>query len=123
MYVYTIYIYVYIHVYICIHVYIYTYIHVYIYTYIHIYSVDVGFLTLRWGWVYLERTQIFSGIQFTKHLIEFIFVETNQSVCSNSNVTLTRQTCGQRSGMSAGSKCRALGNYLSDLILDDLMRI
>jgi hypothetical protein len=31
-----------------------------------------------------------------------------QMVSSHSNVILTRQTCGQRSGMAAGSKRRAL---------------
>jgi len=35
-------------------------------------------------------------------------VEMKQIVSSNSNVISTRQTCGQRSGMAAGSKHRAL---------------
>jgi len=30
---------------------------------------------LRWGWVFLEQTRILSGIQFTRHLIEFDVVE------------------------------------------------
>jgi len=36
------------------------------------------------------------------------FGETNQMVGSNSNVILTRHTCGQRSGINAGGKHRAL---------------
>ena len=31
-------------------------------------------------------------------------------------VILTRQTCGQRSNRAAESKCRAIGNYFSELI-------
>ena len=34
-------------------------------------------------------------------------------VCSNSNVILTRQTCGHHSSRVAGSKCRALAFYFS----------
>jgi len=64
--------------------------------------------TFRQGWVWFERTCIFSGIQFTKHFIEFVFVETNEVVRSDSNVILTRKTCGQRSSRVAGSKRRAL---------------
>jgi len=30
---------------------------------------------LRWGWVFLERTRILSGVQFTRLFIEFMFVE------------------------------------------------
>ena len=60
--------------------------------------------SLRWGWVFLQRTWILSRIQFTRHFIEFVFVETQQFVGSNVYVILTRQTCGQRSSMSAGSK-------------------
>ena len=56
----------------------------------------------------LKRTCIFSRIQFTRHLIEFVFVETKQIVTSNSNETSTRQTCSQRSGMAVGGKRRAL---------------
>jgi len=40
--------------------------------------------------------------------IEFVLVETNQLVSSNPNVIFMRETCGQRSGMAAGSKHRAL---------------
>jgi len=51
---------------------------------------------------------VFSGIQFTGYLIEFVLVEVKQIVSSNSNVISTRQTCGQRSGMAEGSKRREL---------------
>jgi len=63
---------------------------------------------LRWGCVFLEQTQIVSGIQFTTHCIEFLVVESNRFVGSFENVILTRQTCGQRSSRSAESKRRAL---------------
>ena len=33
---------------------------------------------LRWGWVFLERTRILSGIQFTMHFIDFPVVEAKQ---------------------------------------------
>jgi len=65
----------------------------------------------RWGWGFLKRTRILSGIQFTRHFIEFAVVETKQFVGSNVNVILTRQTCGQRSSMAAGGKFRALAFY------------
>ena len=71
---------------------------------------------LRWGWVFLEQARILSEIQFTIHFIEFIVVETKQIVDSNVNMILTRQTCGQRSSMFAGSKRRALENYASERI-------
>jgi len=64
--------------------------------------------SLRWGWVLFEWTCEFVGIQFTKHFIKFVFVETNQLIDSNSNVILTRQTCGHCSSRVAGSKHRAL---------------
>ena len=68
---------------------------------------------LSWGFEFLERTRILSGIQFTKHFVDFIVVETKKFVGSIVNVILTRQTCGQHSSMSAGSKRRALGKYVS----------
>jgi len=43
-----------------------------------------------------------------RHFIEFVVVETKQFVNSNSKVILTQQTCGQRSGMAARGKRRAL---------------
>ena len=45
------------------------------------------------------------------HFIEFIVVETKQFVGGNINVILTRQTCSQRSSMSAGSKRQGLAIY------------
>ena len=60
-----------------------------------------------------KRTCIFRGIQFTKHSIKFVLVESNQLFSIDSNVVLTRQTCGQRSGMAAASKRRALAFYFS----------
>ena len=61
----------------------------------------------------LERTRIFSGIQFTTHFIQFFVVETKRFVGSAVNVILTRQTCSQRSSKAAESKRRAQGNYFS----------
>jgi len=71
---------------------------------------------LRQGWVFSKRTCVFSGIQFIMYFIEFVVVETKQIVNSNSNVILTQQTCGQRSGMAAGGKRRALAFYFSGRI-------
>jgi len=71
---------------------------------------------LRWGWVFLERTRILCGIQFTTYFIEIFVEETKQFVGSFVNVILTQQTCGQRSSRAAESKRRALGNYFSERI-------
>jgi len=68
---------------------------------------------LRQGWVSLKCTCVFSGIQSKKHFIEFVFVEPNQLFGRNLNVILTRQTCGESSNISAGSKRRALAFYFS----------
>jgi len=70
---------------------------------------------LRWGWVFLERTRILSGIQFTTYFIEIFAVETKRFVGSFVHVILTRQTFGQRSSRAAESKRRALGNYFPDV--------
>ena len=43
------------------------------------------------GWILFEQMYVFTGLQFTKHLIESILVETNQLYGSNSNVIFTRQ--------------------------------
>ena len=56
---------------------------------------------LRWVWVFHEWTRIYSGIQFTRH---FCLIRS----CGNET---NRQTCGQRSSVAAGSKCRALAIY------------
>jgi len=66
---------------------------------------------LRWGWVFLERAQILSGIQFTTHFIENFVVQTKPFVGRFVNVILTRQTCVHCSSRAAESKRRALGNY------------
>jgi len=71
---------------------------------------------LRWGWVFLKRTRILSGIQFTTHFIEICVVETKRFVGSTVHVILARQTCGQRSSKAAESKRRALGNYFPERI-------
>jgi len=73
-------------------------------------------LFLRWVWVFLERTWILSGIQFTAHFIEIFVVETKRFVGRFVHVILTRQTCGQRSSKAAESKRWALGNYFSERI-------
>jgi len=71
---------------------------------------------LRWGWVFLERTWILSGIQFTTHFIEIFVVETKRFVGIFENVILTRQTCGQRSSRATESKRRALWKCFSGRI-------
>jgi len=73
-------------------------------------------MCLRWGWVFLERTRIFRGIQFTTHFIDFFVVDTKRFVGSTVNMILTRQTCGQLSSMSAGSKRQALENDFCEQI-------
>jgi len=64
----------------------------------------------RWASVFLERTRILSGIQFTTHFVIFFVVETKRFVGSNVDVILTRQTCGQRSSRAVESKRGALVN-------------
>jgi len=73
-------------------------------------------LSLRWGWVFLERTRILSGIQLTTHFIDFFVVQTKLFVGSFLKVILKRQTCGQRSSRAAESKRWALGKYFSERI-------
>ena len=114
-----------------IYLHIYIYIYIYIHIYIHIYfgvlhlcwndDLTSGQVIRRrargegdksekggWGWVFLERTWILNGMQFTTHCIEFVVVGTKQLVSSTVNVFLTRQTCGQRSSRAAESKRWAL---------------
>ena len=74
--------------------------------------ISVFFNVLRWVWVFFEQTGILSGIQFTRHIIEFVLVETKWFVGSNVNQILTRQTCGRRSSSAAGSKRRLLAFYI-----------
>jgi len=75
-----------------------------------------SYKVLRWGWVFLERTQILSGIQFTTHFIEIFVVQTKRFVSSFVHVILTRQTYGQRSSKAAESKRRAPWNYFPERI-------
>jgi len=69
--------------------------------------------SLRWGWVFLERTRILGGIQFTTHFINFFVVETKRSVSSTVNVVLTLRTCGLRTSRAMDRKCRVIKNYSS----------
>jgi len=71
---------------------------------------------LRWGWVFLERMWIPSGIQFATHwhFIDFFVVKTKRFVGSFVNVILTPQICGQRSSRAAESQRRALENCFSE---------
>jgi len=71
-------------------------------------------LRLRWGWVFVERTRILSGIQFITHFIDFFVVETKRFVGSFVNMILTRQSCGQHSRRAAESKRQALRRYFSE---------
>jgi len=73
-------------------------------------------IALRWGWVFLERTRILSGIQFITYFIEIFVMETKRFVGNFVNVILTRQTCGQRWSRAAESKRRVIGNYFSEQI-------
>jgi len=61
--------------------------------------------------VFLEITRILSGIQFARHFIEFVSVQTKQFISRKANVILTRQACSQHSSMATGSKRRALVFY------------
>jgi len=65
-------------------------------------------------WVFLARTRILSGFQFTTHFIEIFVVEAKRFVSSFVHVILMWQTCGQRSSKAAESKRQALGNYFSE---------
>jgi len=55
---------------------------------------------------------MFQG-RVARHSIEFVVVETKEIVGSNSNMILTQQASGQRSGMAAGGKRRGLAFYFS----------
>jgi len=41
--------------------------------------IDDFIYQLRWGWVFLERTRILSGIQLTRYFIELLLWERNDS--------------------------------------------
>jgi len=104
---------IYVYIYMCIYMYIYIYIYTCKYRYIHRYIyICICYIYLWWAWVLLERLQILSRIQFTRHFIEIVVVETKRFVIGKVNMILTRQPCGKRSSMSAGSKRRALANFI-----------
>jgi len=55
--------------------------------------------------------QILSEIQFATHFVQTLVVKTKRFVGSTVNVILMRQTCGQRSSMSAEDKRQGLAFY------------
>ena len=59
---------------------------------------------LRWGLVFLKRTRILSGFQFTTHFIDFVGVETKRFDGSTENVILTRDAANLRPALEYG--CR-----------------
>ena len=60
-------------------------------------ALNVGyFSTLRWGWVFLERTRILSGIQFTMYFIDYFAVETKRFVGSLVNCKRDLDTANLR---------------------------
>jgi len=63
-----------------------------------------------------KQTCVLNGIQFTKHFIEFVTVETNEKFFRISNVIFTRQTCCQRSSRAVGNKLRAVAFYFVEWI-------
>ena len=109
--------YIYIYMYIPVYTYIYIYMHLYIYTYVY---VNTYFYFLRISLMMglgISRTNADSQWNpVYKYCIEFVVVETKRFVSSNVNVILTRQTCSQRSSMSAESKRRALENCFYERI-------
>jgi len=64
-------------------------------------------------WVCSRRTCVVSGIQFTRHFIKFVVVETKEIISSNSNVILKQQKRGKRLGTAVASKRCALAIYFS----------
>ena len=77
-----------------------------------IYSLCVLLCCMKSGGFCSNRTCVFSGIQFTRHIIEFVVVETKQIVSSNSNVILTRQTCGYQM-LALAFACRSHARALA----------
>jgi len=61
----------------------------------------------------------------TRHfrVIEFDFMETNQSVGSYANMIYMREMCAQRSNIAAGSKHRALAFYFPHTNLPYVLNI
>ena len=75
------------------------------------------FLKIKAGLGVVRNERAYSVESSLQRLfIELFVVETNQIASSNSNVILTRQTCGQRSRKAARGKRRALAFYFSVLI-------
>jgi len=66
---------------------------------------------VRQGWDLFETNVRIQWNPVYKAFHRIRFCETNQFVSSDSKVILTRQTCGQRLGMAAGGKRRALVSY------------
>jgi len=63
-------------------------------------STEISWFPIKWilgvfkeDLVWLERTRIVIGNQFTKYFIEFVFVETSNLFGINLNVILMQQTC------------------------------
>ena len=54
------------------------------------------------------------GIQYARHVIEFVFVETNHLVVGNPKAISTRQTCGHHSTIAVASTRRALAYNFFD---------
>jgi len=58
-------------------------------------------LTLRWGWIFSERTRILNEIQFTTHFIDYFVVETKRFVSSKHDLDaanlrpVLKQGCGR----------------------------
>jgi len=67
----------------------------------------------RQNWVLFETNVRTKWNPVYKAFHQTLGVETKQIVSSDSNVILTRKTCGQRSGMAVGGKRRALALYFS----------
>jgi len=61
-----------------------------------------------WQYELRERTRIPSGIQFTKRLMKFVFVEMNQLFGSNSNVIFFFGVRTQRVAMCTATYCNTL---------------
>ena len=74
------------------------------------------FLRVRCGWIILEQTRSLRRFHFTTLFIEFVVVETKRFFSGNPNVILMRQTCVQRSIISAESKHWSLAFYNSTRI-------
>ena len=72
----------------------------------------------REGFAIVMVGLILSGIRFKRYCIELVFWKRTNSSLVIRTLILTRQTCGQRSSMAAGSKHQALAlaSYVSERI-------